>query len=173
MPQFFIEKRLEENSEAVIRGSDARHIIQVLRLKVGDWILLSDGAGKNFQGIIADILPTSVRLTVGAPVERKEGSPPPVLALAVIKGDRFEWAIQKCVELGCRRIIPFLSERSVPQYTKDASSKKLGRWREIALSAAKQSGLPFKPEVEGVMTFQSLLSSLPGASRKILFYEGE
>lgn len=173
MPQFFIDRKLSPESEIEIRGADAKHISQVLRLAAGDWIMLSDGGGKTFRATILASAPRSVTARIDGEAPRCESMPSPSLALALIKGDRFEWALQKCVELGCRRVIPFSSSRTVPQYRAEAGGRRLERWRRIAHEAAKQSGLPFRPEVDAPATFEELFTKGGGFGRTILFYEGE
>lgn len=168
MPQFFIDKKFTLNDELQIRGSDAKHILQSLRLKSNDWIVLSDGHGRSFRATITATTPTSLKVRILEEIVRNTGSSSPTLALAVIKGERFEWAIQKTVELGCRHIIPFISERCQPQNT-----YKVDRWLKIALEAAKQSGLQFKPTIERPVKFEELFSNEYISNRAILFYEGE
>lgn len=170
MPQFFIDKTFRIGDNIEIRGSDARHISQVLRLKTGDWIILSDGDGNSFRAIIEKSSPSNVTARIQDKIARREGKMPPALALALIKADRFEWAIEKAVELGCRRIVPFKSARTVPQYTVGANAGKIERWQKIALAAAKQSGLPFRPVIETPLEFSQLMEH---ANRAVLFYEGE
>ena len=173
MPQFFIDIPIEPGSEVEIRGAEARHISQVLRLAQGDWINLSDGGGRSCRAEILSSKPGSVRARIISEIVRPEGSPPPALALAIIKGERFEWALQKAVELGIRRIIPFSCARTVPQYADGAENRKLTRWGKIADGAAKQSGLPFHPQVDAPLAFDALCEGFGGFAHAILLYEGE
>lgn len=173
MPQFFVDKNFEVGTEIEIRGADARHIAQVLRLAAGDWLVLSDGAGNAFRATIATASPNAVTALVREALPPREGAPAPALAIALIKADRFEWAIQKAVELGCRRLIPFRSARTVPQAADAADERKLARWSTIAAEAAKQSGLRFRPEVEAPAAFLELIRRTERFNRAILLYEGE
>ncbi|MFH0800695.1 MAG: RsmE family RNA methyltransferase [Pseudomonadota bacterium] len=173
MPQFFIDRKFCTGGEIEIRGGDARHISQVLRLRAGDWILLSDGGGRSFRAIIRSVSSQSVRAEIEEEIRRPEAKSPPALALAIIKGDRFEWALEKAVELGTRRIIPFCSARTVPQYAAAAGARKAERWQKIAVAAAKQSGLPFRPQVDEPRSFADLLKLSKKFNRAVLLYEGE
>ncbi|HPM41290.1 MAG TPA: RsmE family RNA methyltransferase [bacterium] len=173
MPQFFVDRDFCVGDEVALTGADARHVSQSLRLGVGDWLVLSDGRGSSFRSEILSASPGRVTAKVLEEMPRPALSPPPALALAVIKGDRFEWALGKCVELGCRRILPFFSSRTVPQYSRGADVRKLTRWRKIALEAAIQSGLPFRPEVEKPAAFGEMVAGFGRFDRAILFYEGE
>jgi len=169
MPQFFIDRPFESGGEVEITGRDAHHIIDVLRLKAGDWLVLSDGKGRSFKSEVISAASRRVRTIIKEEVRRKAATEPPALAFAVIKHDRSEWIIQKAVELGCRHIIPFYCRRTIPKFRSDKNK----RWQEIALEAAKQSGLPFIPQVEQPADFDKLCSLFPDYEKTILLWEGE
>lgn len=173
MPQFFIEKELSEGAEVEIRGSDAHHIASVLRLEEGDWLVLSDGSGSSFRSRILECRPRSIRAFIEERLARREGPPPPVLAIASIRSERLEWAIQKCVELGCVKVIPFDSARTVRRSSGKTSTRKHDRFQRIAVEAAKQSGLPVTPVVETPIEFDRLCSRLSEFDPSIMLYEGE
>jgi 16S rRNA (uracil1498-N3)-methyltransferase len=172
MPQFFIDKKFDKDDLIDIRGNDARHILGALRLGLGDWILLSDGEGKNFRAVIEDVRTNSLTARLGERLKRRNPAPPPVLALAFAKKERFEWCIEKAVELGCTRIIPFLGARCVAKLGEDAAKKKR-RWNEIALSAAKQSGLPTRPCIDDPTTFEEVCKISGQFDHAVMFFEGE
>ena len=171
MPQFFIDRQIAEGEAVEITGADAHHITGSLRLGVGDKLILSDGNGRSFKANIEAASPSHVSLKIVSKIERTPGKPAPVLALALAKRTRFEWALQKVVELGCRRIIPFHSARTVVKNL-DKSSK-IERWRQIAIEAAKQSGLPFIPTIETPISFATLLEKARSFDQSIIFHEGE
>ncbi len=171
MPQFFIDKSLVSGNETEISGRDAHHIIDVLRLKAGDWLVLSDGGGRSFRAKIRSAEAKKVVAVIEAEIAGAQPANSPALAFAVIKHDRSEWIIQKAVELGCRHIVPFYCSRTVPKYS--SAEKKIGRWREIAMEAAKQSGLPFVPQVDLPCDFEKLCELFANYEKTILFWEGE
>ncbi|MFH1830938.1 MAG: RsmE family RNA methyltransferase [Pseudomonadota bacterium] len=173
MPQFFVNQELETGLTIEIRGSDAHHISDVLRLKPGDWLILSDSSGRSFRTTILNSEGRSIKLSVEALVERREGLEPPALAIASIRSNELAWAIQKCVELGCRHIIPFNSARTVRKIHHGDLSRKLTRLCKIAVEAAKQSGLPLKPCVDTPVEFGELCNMFSDFSPTILLYEGE
>lgn len=173
MPQFFTENKIAAGTEVTIRGPEARHISKVLRLKEGDWIVLSDGTGRSFRSVIKNVKYASVQAAIKEEVTRQETNPPPVLALAVIKKDRFEWAVEKAVELGAGRIIPFTCVRTVMHCAKAAVEAKEKRWQKIALAAAQQSGFPQKPVIGKTLEFGELCTVSKKFGTAILFYEGE
>lgn len=173
MPQFFIDQSFSKGSSVTIAGSDAHHIIDVLRLKTGDWLVISDGQGKSFRAEIEKLNSKTVEILVGEERSMKRHSHPVSLAFAVIKHDRTEYIIQKSVELGCADIRPFFSSRTIPRYTNNIEQKKLARWQNIATEAAKQSGLLFKPQVQMPVAFEELCSRFARYEKVFLFWEGE
>jgi len=173
MPQFFVDRKISAGTQVEVRGADARHILNSLRLKPGDWIVLSDGQGRSFKCTIKDVRPAGVTLDVTGEIRRTQAGAPPALAIASIRGERMEWAIQKAVELGCRRIIPFNSARTVRRAEPASGSRKTIRLRKVAIEAAKQSGLPFVPRVDEPVDFPALCSMISGFEPALMLYEGE
>jgi len=170
MPHFFIDPRTIKDGRALISGADAKHIFSVLRLKASDWLVLSDGKGTSYRGEIVSISKKEVKILVTA---IKQATPPVNrirLCQALVKHDKFEWIIQKAVELGCQDIIPFTSERTVPTYR----SEKLERWQKIAREAAKQCGTSFIPKISSSVSFKELIENIvKDKSEALLFFEGE
>jgi 16S rRNA (uracil1498-N3)-methyltransferase len=173
MPQFFVDVPLIEGRRIELVGPDAKHIAQVLRLVPGDWLVLSDGQGRSFRARVERASARSVEALVQAELLRRAGRIPPALALASIRRERFEWALQKAVELGCNHIIPFISARTVRATAVTERDKRTDRWQRIAEEAAKQSGLAFRPEVESPVDFTKLSARFSAFAPAILFYEGE
>ncbi len=172
MPQFFTDESLEKGAIVELRGKDARHISLSLRLNPGDEISLSDAHGNTFQSKIETVAATRVVLRVSNKIERRKMLAPPWVALSVIKQDRFEWAIQKLVELGICRIIPLVTARTV-RHGRDSSANKAERWRRIAVEAAKQSGLPVIPNVEPASSFDDVLTARKSFDAMVVPHECE
>lgn len=166
MPQFFVQPAQLAAAPIVLRGPDARHITDVLRLQAGDWIVLCDGAGRRYEAVIQAMRPLHVELTVRRELPAPHLPVEITLAAAVIRSERYEWLIEKAFELGCRRLIPLTTERTVAKYLPKRPEEKLARWQEIALNAAKQSGLPWLPEVAPITALPDLLA----ATTAPLFY---
>jgi len=123
MPQFTTNKSLEIGKDVIIEGDDAHHIGHVLRLKPGDWIVLSDGHGKQFRSEISEIQKKSVTLLIQEELPKIDYADI-TLAQAVVKHDRLETIIQKAVELGVQTIIPFTSERTIPKFSDSVSERR-------------------------------------------------
>ncbi len=173
MPQFLIDGSLVKNGSVILTGADAKHISTVLRLKAGDWIMLTDGKGGRFKAKIVISTPKQVeaKIVEDKSVATGKTLADMTLAIAIIKHDKFEWIIQKAVELGCSKFIPFTSERTIPKLA-DAS-KKLKRWQKIADEAAKQCGTAIRPMIHTPVPFAGLFDATCDITQKILFFEGE
>lgn len=171
MPQFFIDQALTTGTEVTVTGSDAHHILNVLRLTTGDWIVLSDGRGRSFRAEIFEATSRSVRARILNEILRSVPLVQTALAFAVIKHDRSEWIIQKAVELGCAAIVPFTCRRTIPKYANVEA--KHARWQNIAIEAAKQSGLQLKPHVGLPTSFGKLCDTVKQYDKTLLFWEGE
>ena len=139
---------------------DRHHLEQVLRLRVGEVVTASDGAGRwvacRFAGRPA--------LEVDGQVTFEPAADPAItVAFAPVKGDRPEWAVQKLTELGVDRIIPLLAARSVVRWTGDRAAAPVARLRRVAREAAMQSRRPWLPEVGDSLPFAAA-AALPGAA---------
>jgi len=173
MPHYFVERAMHVGDEVVLRGGDARHVLRVLRLARGDWLKLSDGQGKTFRAEIIATATTHLTARITEECASRQGTPPPLLAIAIIKHDRTEAIIQKAVELGIQRIVPFSSARTIPTFAAGIKDAKQVRWQRIAEEAAKQSGLPFQPKVDPPSTFEALMAIASTTELSLLFWESE
>jgi len=141
----------------VLAADEAHHCIHVLRLKLGDTVNVFDGRGHEAQAHIAEIARDSVRLSI---LQHSSTAPLPcriTLAQAIPKKS-MDLIVQKAAELGVTSIVPLVSERTLVQLNED--SKKLDRWREIALDACKQCGNNWLPEIQSPKTARDFLNSL-------------
>ncbi|MBI4126670.1 MAG: RNA methyltransferase, partial [Deltaproteobacteria bacterium] len=136
-------------------------------------LVLSSGEGLSFNARIESAALRGVTVTVMNERPRRDAARTPVLAQALVKGEKLEWIIQKTVELGLTHIIPFSSARTVPHYRGKDIEAKRKRWQTIALEAATQSGLPFRPTIEAPLSWSELVERFASFSPVILFWEGE
>lgn len=171
MPHFFVDRPLLPGRDVELGGEEAHHIARSLRLRAGDWLQLSDGAGRTYRATLTAVSAKRVVAHVEEEIAQRAAAPAPALALALARRTRFEWALEKAVELGCPHILPFTSERTVVA-PRDAAAKRR-RWEGIALAAAKQSGLPVRPQVDAPRPFAELLLECPRFTPRVLLYEGE
>ncbi|MDP3446634.1 MAG: 16S rRNA (uracil(1498)-N(3))-methyltransferase [Eubacteriales bacterium] len=145
MRRFFCDNITTET--ATITGDDAHHISRVLRMKAGDALSLCDGAGNEFDAVIATVSPEAVVCTVGNKHASEAESPVRVTLFQCLpKTDKMELIVQKCTELGVFAIVPVHSVRCVVVPGKDYD-KKRERYSRVALEAAKQSRRAMVPQV--------------------------
>lgn len=142
-----------------VDDEDRHHLAKVLRLRTGDTLTVSDGAGRWRRCRFGD------RLEADGPVIEEERPTPSItVAFAVVKGERPEWAVQKLTELGVDHIRPFIAARSVVRWDERRAATNLARFRRVAKEAAMQSRQVWLPEVAPVGRF-STVAALPGAVR--------
>lgn len=172
MYHFFTKTEMFTESEAVITGPDVNHIRNVLRMKPGEKVLISDGRGINYfcelteigsEAVKAAILPDEV-MDTELPVEV-------VLYQGLPKGDKMELIIQKCVELGVSRIVPVDMARCVVKLDAKKEPAKIKRWYGVSESAAKQSKRMIVPEISGVMKYKAAVEEAKHADLAIVPYE--
>lgn len=128
-------------------GDEARHCVQVTRHRAGDVVVVFDGAGRKAEARIEAAEKHEVRLTLLKEWQVPKPARPLTLLQAVTKGDTFEWILEKAVELGVRRIVPVLAERSVVRLEAREAERKHDKWRRLVLEACKQCGQAWLPEL--------------------------
>lgn len=146
-------------NRAFIAGDHAAHLTRVLRARVGQEFDIS-AAGVIRRGRIVTIADDRIEFELGA--EIAAAAPANLtLLLAIFKFDRMEWAIEKCTELGVRRIIPFIARRT-DSHLATAALKRVERWRRIALQASEQSRRTSPPEIVVPVSFKDALGECQG-----------
>ena len=172
MRRFFIDGSLE--AEMSIQGQDAHHISRVLRLQVGDSIVVvaSDGSAgiAEINSILADKVVLALQETI---VEDKEAPVNVYLAQGLPKSDKMDYIVQKAVELGIKGIYPMDAEHSVVQYDQVKKNKRLERWQKIAVEAAKQCGRAVIPIIEPIRSLAAILKPLDAETVVLMLYEGQ
>src|SRR5712692_3048875 len=133
--RFFVHQF--DGSEAFLRGDTANHLIRVLRAQPGQIYELSDGERVQL-GRIERIGRGSLSFKLVGEVPASQPRLRTTLLLAIVKFDRFEWAVEKATELGVEEIVPLAAERSEKALVA-AAGKRLERWNRIALESAQQS----------------------------------
>ncbi len=172
MPRFFVNESAVSGAEIILAGEDAKHISLSLRSRVGDSITVCDGKGTDYGCEIKDITKSEVVLTV---LEKKESETEPdvrvTLYQALVKSDKFDTIVQKCVEIGVSDIVPVVTERCISRPDDASLSKKISRWNKISLEAAKQSGRGIVPTVHDVLNFETALEEIKQTDFGFVCYE--
>ncbi len=173
MYQFFVAPDQIQGSEVVITGSDVNHIRNVLRMKIGEKVRISDNEGEDFYCAIERIESEEIVLVVLERAEDTEPSLKITLFQGLPKGDKMEQVIQKSVELGVTEIIPVAMKNCVVKLDEKRAQAKQARWQAIAQSAAKQSKRSIIPTVGEVMRFADAVAYAGKLDVRILPYENQ
>ena len=169
LPRFFTNDIDENNIR--ITGNDARHIGRSLRMKTGEKVTLCCN-GIDYNCTIATISDDEVQLDLVEAIPcASEPSVEVTLFQAVPKLDKLEYIIQKSVELGVNRIVPFISRRCVSRPDEKDFSKKLVRLNKISEEASKQSGRGIIPEVMPIINYKKALEEMSQLDKVIVLYE--
>lgn len=168
---FFVDPRQIAGNTVTITGADVNHMKNVLRMKPGEVIRISDE--KDFCGqcqvktleedrILLEILSEETSTELPVEVTLFQGLP---------KGDKMEWIVQKNTELGIHKIVPVAMHRCVVKLDAKKAASKVSRWQSIAESAGKQSGRTRLPEVADVVSFRTALQMAAEYDLLLLPYE--
>jgi 16S rRNA (uracil1498-N3)-methyltransferase len=173
MQRYFINPRQWNGDTIQIEGEDVHHMIRVMRMRPGDRVICCDGQGSDLLAELTDAAGDRVRLQV---LEQRPSQGEPGVAVtvaqALLKGDKWEWVLQKGTELGAVSFLPFLSERSVVKLDGNKADKKRERWQKIVKEAAEQSHRGSIPAVQSPVDWNGILEKIR-ANRPVLFaYEG-
>lgn len=146
-----------------LTADEARHLREVVRLKRGDEVSVFDGAGREFRAWVAQARREFAELELGGETEpaRPESPLRITLAVALLKGEKFDLVVQKATELGVVKFVPLITRYADIKLRDEAdATKRVARWQRIALEAAKQCGRVVVPEVSLPKPFASVLRPL-------------
>jgi 16S rRNA (uracil1498-N3)-methyltransferase len=152
MHRFYLPPELSQQDGLLLTEREAHHALHVLRLRRGDRVTVLDGAGHEFLCEISESGRSNLRLRMLEKRFIPASSFQITLVQAVPKGKLFETVIQKAAELGASRLVPLLTERTIPQVSHTAETHKAGKWQSIAIEAIKQCGCAWLPKVEAPLT---------------------
>ncbi len=174
MQRFFVEPhQIDETAHQIhIVGTDVNHISNVLRMKQGEEVWISDGGKKEYRCAIENFSPDEVLLHIIYAQEPDYELPSRIyLFQGLPKADKMELIIQKAVELGAYEIIPVETKRCVVKLDGKKAAKKVDRWKQIAESAAKQSKRMLIPNVHEVLSFKEALKYAQSMDIRLIPYE--
>lgn len=176
MARFFIspEDIDRDGNTAAIRGEDAYHIARSLRMAEGDGVTLCDGRGTDYSCRLTRIRDDECTAEIlDTHPSESEPSAEITLFMAYPKGDKLETVIQKAVELGAAKIIPFESSRCIKRPSAEKDGRRLTRLTRIAKEAAKQCGRGIIPEVLPTLRFREVLARRAEFDAVLFAYEGD
>lgn len=173
MYQFFVSPEQVKGNRITIIGKDVNHIKNVLRMKAGEELsVVCSGQQKEYRCGIREFFEDRIELELRFIREDALELPCRVyLFQGLPKGDKMEFVIQKCVELGVYEIIPVRTKRAVVKLDEKKAAQKVARWQSIAEAAAKQSRRGVIPRIHEVLSFEQALSYAGNMDVRMIPYE--
>lgn len=156
-----------------LRPADARHLGQVLRMRAGDEVEGFDGQGWSCRGVVETLTPGegTVRIVAVHPPDHGSG-PPLTLALAAVRPERMDWAVQKLTELGVTGLVPLAADRAARREPLAALARRRERWERVVTEALKQCRRNDRMWVHPPESATEWLARPGGGRRLILHPEG-
>ena len=172
-PIFYAPPKLIEDGIARLPADEARHAVAVMRLKKADPVIVIDGLGTAYRGIVAKISRSkAVEITVHAEI-RNFGEPSLIVTLAagLSSGYKFDNIVARGTELGVKRFVPVLTSKSKVRMDDTRRARaRVARLEKVALAAAKQCRRAYRPEISVPVDFVEYIRETDGESLNLLFH---
>ncbi len=156
--RFLVRAGAIQGSQALLEGSEAHHLLHVMRLKEGDPVVLFDGTGLSYQGIIGRTSSKKVWVSIQSKTQDPPSGLKILLLCAVPRHGKMDAIVEKLTELGVDAIGAILTERTVPRWEASQREARLKRWQRISHEACKQSGGNTLPRLLGIFHFKEALA---------------
>lgn len=165
MHSTFVVPEIGNRPTLIVEGDEAHHAIKVVRLEIGEEIVLTDGQGNWAQGRVSEISKKSFDVVITLRGFEEPRTPELIVVQALTKSDRMRETIELLTVAGVDRIIPWKAERSIAQ-EKESSTEK---WSAVAVAAAKQSRRVRFPLIEGALTTKQIVERF--GSKTVVLHE--
>ncbi|MDF4250590.1 16S rRNA (uracil(1498)-N(3))-methyltransferase [Streptomyces sp. WMMB303] len=171
-PVFLADAGLLRPGTVVLDGPEGRHAVAVRRLRPGEEVVLTDGAGTGAYGSVT-AAEGKDRLEVAVREVRTEPAPRPRITVvqALPKGDRGELAVETMTETGVDAVVPWAASRAVTRWKGERAAKSLAKWRNTAREAGKQARRLRFPEVAGLAATREVAALLEAADFAAVLHE--
>lgn len=173
MKKIFLENNELQGDFIKVNSEESNHIMNALRHKIGDEIVVSNEDDKEYITEISDYSEGIITLKIKDIIPLQKSELEIILYQGLCKGDKMDFIIQKATEIGISSIIPIETMRTIVKLDLGKSGKKTERWQKIAAEAAKQSNAPFIPKIGSVTNIKEMINSLEKDVKYILFWEEE
>ena len=155
MPRFLVDAHTVQDGQALLTGEVAHRVTRVLRMSPGDTAELLDGSGNAYSVLIESVDRDKVLCRVTS--THKDVAEPSVritLCQGILKGEKFDWVLQKGTEVGISEFVPMVCKRTIPRMADVESTNKRSRWVKIIAEAVEQSGRSRLPVLRPTTTFE-------------------
>ena len=174
MARFFLSRSSIRGRRGTVVGAELEHLRRVLRLRPGDHLIAFDDTGWEHEAVIRALHEEQGELEILRSYQAGRESPLVVtLGVALTKGGKMDYVVEKATELGVQTIAPFVSRYTVPKLDDRKAIQRVARWQKIALSAAKQCGRTCLPAILPVCDYRDLITNRASGALKLLFWEKE
>jgi len=167
MTQIFVKRDDFLGNRVFIKDRDFHHLVRVRRIKKNHSVFLRDEKGVFLTGKVIAIKPSWVELEIVSEERKVNFFPKLTLGLSLLKARKIDLVVQKVTELGIHKIVPLVTERSVPEVDFNKKKIKLERWRKIAAEAAKQSLRKDLVIIEEIISFDYFIGSQKSGAKFI------
>ena len=174
IPRIYIGSDRIAEGRAYIDGSDANHILRVLRKDKGDELHICDMHGNSYTATIDEITQDGLYALLGEAEKQNNEMPFKVSVYQCFpKGDKLETVIQKAVELGAYEIVAVMSERCVARPDAKTFQKRIERLKKVSESASAQCGRTIIPEIRGIISYNEAINEIKSKDIGFVCYEGD
>mgnify|MGYP001821389952 CR=1 FL=1 len=174
VPRIFTGQVLQAHSTFELEPRPSQHLARALRMREGDSVILFDGSGGEYPATISALSKKQVAVSTGAIQQREvESSLAVHLGIAVSRGERMDWVVQKATELGVSSISPLLTERTEVKLKGDRAEKKIAHWQQVAISACEQCGRNRIPKIGTQQPLQTWLDSADAPLKLVLHHRAD
>src|SRR5436853_845998 len=168
MHRFYLSPEHWDPSALTLRGAEAHHARDVLRMKTGSRVVVFNGRGREITAEVLDLTKGEIRLR-----KLHQTETPPLrcritLGQAIPKGKNMDLIVQKAVEIGAAEIAPLISERTIIDLGPKEAEQKKTKWQQIAIEAAKQCGQNWLPQVHTPRTLKDFFSQSGGFDLRLI-----
>lgn len=174
IPRIYVGSDRIADGRAYIDGSDANHVLRVLRKGIGDTLHICDMHGNSYNATIEEITRDGLFALLGEAEKQDNEMPFRVSVYQCFpKGDKLDTVVQKAVELGAYEIVAVMSERCVARPDSKAFAKRLERLKKISEAAAAQCGRSIIPEIRGIIGYGEATREIAEKDIGFICYEGD
>lgn len=171
IPRIHTCQELQADTSFDLEPGPSQHVARALRMKVGDALVLFDGRGGEFPATVSAVGKKQVRVETGTHNPREAESPISIhLGIAISRGERMDWVVQKATELGVTAITPLLTGRTEVKLKAKRAEKKISHWQQIAVSACEQSGRNRVPQLAPLTPLDAWLARTEAEQKLVLHH---
>ncbi len=174
IPRIYTAQPLTPGTSMPLDAGPSQHIARALRMQAGDALVLFDGTGGDFPAELLQVSRKEVVVKLGERRKQETESPLAIhLGIAISRGDRMDWVVQKATELGVTALSPLFTERTEVKLSGERADKKLRHWQQIAVSACEQCGRNRLPGISGPGNLEQWLDNTRAERKLVLHHRAQ